>query len=274
MNITAPESIELDPADVPNNCELLAISERDFVAKRPHHVNVPLGTYLRVVNKSRTDFWKIEMKDVCGWVPASHMSEVDFATMTPDEYDELLQGCKNMGHRNVTMFGVMRRRSQAARGSFVAESMATTNRMSTATHRASVDGASADSTSITGSYQQARKFSDSTIVPNSMPERVFFVSPSPVPVPDSTVTEVPGFPLWRSVQDPNTKMTYYFHVETQQTSWFHPKVIPSETATDLVVVNLNAMTAQEAEQAFKERVEYHNQLEKLELEMESHLKDL
>jgi hypothetical protein len=105
---------------------------------------------------------------------------------------------------------------------------------------------------------------NSAVVNNNVAAGVYSASGSPDP---TTLSEVPGFPLWRSVRT-DTGATYYFNIETNETSWT-PPVAPSTVPP---VQDVSSMSRDELNRAYQERLAYFKQLQQQQQELEDQIK--
>lgn len=102
-------NFDKNPNDFPNEVEVLVSAEKPYLAQGQNFVSFPAGAYMRVVNNSRTDFWKVEMKGAVGWIPTQIVVVVQDLSAT--EIADKLKSCKNNGSPEVINYRTSRFRS-------------------------------------------------------------------------------------------------------------------------------------------------------------------
>lgn len=105
--VASPRETDPSLSDYPNNCELLVETDKDHVAVLPHYLSFPQGIHLRVVNRQRQDVWKVQMKNVTGWVPSSAVRVIDVSEIGSEKWLDSMRQCRINGNEHVCEYAVM-----------------------------------------------------------------------------------------------------------------------------------------------------------------------
>ena len=101
-----PVQDELNLADYPNNCEVLVEAEKDCTATAPSFLSFPRGVFMRVVNKQHADYWKVQLKNACGWIPVSHVRVREVTDIGSEKWLDTIRQCRVNGNEQVQEFTV------------------------------------------------------------------------------------------------------------------------------------------------------------------------
>lgn len=325
--LPANQHQDVDPNTLQNDCDLLVLTVKEFQANRPHQVSFPANVYLRAVNCSQTENWKIEMKGIIGWAPATHLQRVSVDTLGKKAYDELLQKVQTFPTQHVNMYTVPASVTMQSIGSGaelnLGMSVSLHKQLSTRLINSNTTAPDSQPSTQPNSAYQTQTFASESVVrhdsgfpvdvpssdiksnysaasmsnaaqqaaPIIEPQKVVQaeakpaseIAPTTIEKPEAsieasnvksntnqpssgnpdptTLSEVPDYPEWRSVQT-DTGLTYYFNLTTGETSWQPPGFKPAiVTASNLAATSyLEADQPGALQEAHQQRAEYMNAL--------------
>ncbi len=92
------------PFSVRPNCELLVSALKSHTAEKLYELSFQAGAFMRVINRDRSDFWRVEMKGAGGWAPTTAIQLITPEQFGAAQVTSLLNVCQTSGHPSVRHF--------------------------------------------------------------------------------------------------------------------------------------------------------------------------